>query len=1351
MFLPDFKVDVHRKNSSESSDSADGLYPNIANKNTITTYNAEISSTSNHRKNDSNGGATATINNNNENNSSSNSNNIKTENNNELKDVHQTSNEKDMQSKSHNHDTNDEVFMSIKYVDKNRHESYDKDESSNLKSTHYKLKRQISLDSEKVPIDRASMMSKLQRHRSTEGHDDRHTDHQKNLSNVSLILPPHSSHTHHHLSGGHHHNHSRMQSLASDLYLENNYTTKSELAIENIPNIDHHLSNKHFAIPKSTPMRRDSNSTMSAIQLPITAGPSSFLPPSRNRRHSNATNNIIAVRRIKSAALETCQQQPSTSNLGPHPNSVEAIAGQIIRNPQTTLFPMPSKTLSRNPHLNLFPKSGHGSFLISTNNLTSNVDPVYPIAEQADESGYGCVSGLSLSDEFSSNQNSESDDGDDEDSRGMHSHQRQSITESESDLDRLPLQSTDSDTENNGSRSPLLEVRNRVPLFLVDKSSSGLGAGGSGTNEKKNDKNDSSLKLSNKSKLKKMVKNSGGNKDDEDSEDVASSDGEEASGGSKDMLLIEKDAPDYVINFNVFRENNFENAFVVNADGTPADMPPPIPIRNVNQIDDIPPAIPIRNSNHRADIAPPIPTRNSGAIPKSRARLGASSRRFSAEEHCRTEQSVGQSHQFCSTNLYETIYPHNNGASTTKPISLYSLFKHSNVYLNAMSENDEHNIIVVSTKGLSPTVPFRPRCRRLPNKTNYAVIEPNRHRQPKIRRSTRQKHRQQTKLSDNADLSSKDDPDTTHSHPECATNSHRYLDDSNKRIVTSGPVYGYDIIPADRLPVQTTIISSISRVDFNENSYPDFGRHFNTEKPPQAKRYYKFPFDFLGSKKQIKIAMDRLQLLALFDRDFGWFQVHLAIILAIFVAILGSLVLQKQFYADIYAFIFCFVIAGSQYSLLKSVQPDAASPIHGFNKTVSYSRPIYFCICSSLLLLSHRFATESLPNDTSSSSTLLTIFGFPFHQHEFFSSLQYILSIILLAFPIFFSLGLFPQINTFLMYLLEQIDMHIFGGNAVCSLGSAFISVIRSVFACFILYGPAFGGLSELKQTQNVLFSFFCALIISISYHLSRSASDFTCIWNLIKSSIIFHPDEDIEGTPTVIYSRSLSKQQELSSNLNEDNSPNNSKSNLGSGDILPEGDKKSKESIESQHTPLASTSAPQYPTSSTPIHQNNDETELLDPLPKKLQSTVNNRLKNDLLICTFLGILVMALHSSTIFTVLQPDLNIVLYAIAIIVGILLHYIIPQMRKHLPWLCIARPILRQQEYGQFEASDASHVMWFECTYIILSFFEKNILYPLIFLSTLTADSGKITKKYGNHFGTALVIIAGLKCKLHIIN
>lgn len=104
---------------------------------------------------------------------------------------------------------------------------------------------------------------------------------------------------------------------------------------------------------------------------------------------------------------------------------------------------------------------------------------------------------------------------------------------------------------------------------------------------------------------------------------------------------------------------------------------------------------------------------------------------------------------------------------------------------------------------------------------------------------------------------------------------------------------------------------------------------------------------------------------------------------------------------------------------------------------------------------------------------------------------------------------------------------------------------------------------------------------------------------------------------------------------------------------------------------------------------------EHVDPLPQKLQKTVNARLKNDVILCTLIAILVFGIHASTVFTVLQPELSPVLWSIAAILGFFLHYIIPQLRKQLPWLCIARPILRCHEHEQYLTRGPAKIMWFE--------------------------------------------------------
>lgn len=579
--------------------------------------------------------------------------------------------------------------------------------------------------------------------------------------------------------------------------------------------------------------------------------------------------------------------------------------------------------------------------------------------------------------------------------------------------------------------------------------------------------------------------------------------------------------------------------------------------------------------------------------------------------------------------------------------------------------------------------------------------------------------------------------------------------------------------------------SAMNRMTFGDSM---FWGHCNLpiEKKTQPKRYYKFPIKCL----KLKISMDRLQLLALFDRDYGTFGAIASICVGVCCSILGAIVLQLDFYRDICAFIFCFVMAGSQYSLLKSVQPDASSSTHG-DDNARYSRPIYFCMCTFILIMSHYLGTPPPADATTTASpvaaasvshqndmnlaTHLTLFGFPFDTGEFFYYTKELMSIILLLFPILFSFGLFAQVNTFLMYILEQIDMHLFGGNAVCSLSSAFLGISRSILACCMLYGFAFGGLSESRSTQHVLFSCFCALLVSTAYHLSRNASDCTYLWMIIKSSFVIHhddEDEEMRDVTTKLGKRERSKadknkrttsnDRKMSNDCHEQNGEqqqqqqqrrqaaevddNNQTAAASSGNIsidINGTQKNSCESIQAQNSVM---NDPNHKAlSSTADSQEVLEvTELEDPLPGKLKNTVNLRLKNDFFVCTVIGIVVFSLHSSTVFSVLQPELNPILQSFAIVIGFLLHYLIPQMRKYLPFLCFAKPILRQKEYGLYESSEAAKVMWFERLFVGLSFVEKNILLPLVFLSALTSDSTQIAQKFGITIGSVIVVLCGLK-------
>ncbi|XP_051956185.1 pecanex-like protein 3 [Xyrauchen texanus] len=432
----------------------------------------------------------------------------------------------------------------------------------------------------------------------------------------------------------------------------------------------------------------------------------------------------------------------------------------------------------------------------------------------------------------------------------------------------------------------------------------------------------------------------------------------------------------------------------------------------------------------------------------------------------------------------------------------------------------------------------------------------------------------------------------------------------------------------------------------------------------KPKLYYRF---WVLPGKWLRIRYDRLALLALLDRNRRVGENVFAVVLASLVAFLGFLLLLQGFFRDIWVFQFCLVIASCQYSLLKSVQPDAASPMHGHNWIIVYSRPVYFCLCCVLIwvfdLVGH---SDHLPP--------FTLYGVTFFTAHFLLCARDMLIVFSLCFPIIFLFGLLPQVNTFFMCLLEQVDMHIFGGTATTSPLSSVYSLMRSIFMAALVYGFCLGAINAPWGEAHVpvLFSVFCGLLLALSYHLSRQSSDPTVLWSLARSK--FFPD------------------------------------------------------LESR--------SPEEP----PL-------EIKDPLPEKLRNSVKETLHSDLVMCPLMAIITFAISASTVFIALQPALSFVLYILAGVVGFLTHYLLPQLRKQLPWFCLAHPVLRSREYSQFEVRDAAQLMWFEKLYAWLQCVEKYFIYPAVVLNSLTTEAHTVSQSPDKPgaYGCALFIsVAGMK-------
>lgn len=82
-----------------------------------------------------------------------------------------------------------------------------------------------------------------------------------------------------------------------------------------------------------------------------------------------------------------------------------------------------------------------------------------------------------------------------------------------------------------------------------------------------------------------------------------------------------------------------------------------------------------------------------------------------------------------------------------------------------------------------------------------------------------------------------------------------------------------------------------------------------------------------------------------------WSEMLVTLLLTALVSVFGGLLLSSGAFHSFSLSLLCCVIAGCHYSLIKSVQPDPASPRHGFNRLIIYSRALVFCLLAFLFIL----------------------------------------------------------------------------------------------------------------------------------------------------------------------------------------------------------------------------------------------------------------------------------------------------------------------------------------------------------------------------------------------------------------
>lgn len=362
------------------------------------------------------------------------------------------------------------------------------------------------------------------------------------------------------------------------------------------------------------------------------------------------------------------------------------------------------------------------------------------------------------------------------------------------------------------------------------------------------------------------------------------------------------------------------------------------------------------------------------------------------------------------------------------------------------------------------------------------------------------------------------------------------------------------------------------------------------------------------------------------------------------------------------------------------MQPDPASPTHGFNRIILLSRPIYFCILSTILICSEIYVKSPIVGNEPGQRPSLIFYNFDIFDKSIVDSIGIVSLAMVMMLPVLFILGLLPQITTFIIHILEQIDMHCFGStSATLGLKSALYSFTRSCIAITLLYLIALQTLSN-----QVLSSLFYGLLVSVAYFLSRQSSDTTIAFRLIERCM--------KALNPAKYQFSL-------------------------------------EGIELQAT--ATTSQEDTVSIST-----------------KIQTIIDDicitRLKKDLIRSISATIILFALHVTSLFSIYYNQIEKIFGILAICWGLIFHFVIPQLRRDVPFMCVAKPILRSKEYNLFEVKTHAKVMWFEKLHYFAIDFEKYFIYPIFWLNIISHDTNPIRDLYGPHIGPLLLIIWGLK-------
>lgn len=455
----------------------------------------------------------------------------------------------------------------------------------------------------------------------------------------------------------------------------------------------------------------------------------------------------------------------------------------------------------------------------------------------------------------------------------------------------------------------------------------------------------------------------------------------------------------------------------------------------------------------------------------------------------------------------------------------------------------------------------------------------------------------------------------------------------------------------------------------DNNSITELSSSHNVATQPTDNNYKMVIFGYV-----FNIPFDRPTLEFLFDRNYHIAEALWSIIFAAFIAWLSYRLIDL--YTGYLAVIFVWVITAScHFSLVKSSQPDAHSPVH-YTMWTAYSRPFYLTVFAAIAFLTNYLSTLY--------THPFTTWGYYFNYFMVMVTIRDFSLYIILCFPIIFCMGWLPHCGTFLMYLLEYLHIHLFGGTGAVNLIGIILLFSFDLIATGVLIGV--GYYSEMKKNRfghDYISGLFSSLAISLSYFLSRLPSN---------PHFYYAPLFDIID---IVH---------------------NIKIRFG------------------KHEKVISTER------MTQKNARDFNHNLMGVFPLK-------RLSIDVLISVTLFICCLPLEIFDVFNRgPNPYITYVLSASISIIGFIVYYLIPQMSKHHPWLLFRQPLLIPyipKWWSQNKFLGRFNFAWFELVSYILKWIESG-LYIILVMASISPAAELAASKYHPGFAIFLVSVVTIR-------